>query len=259
MRTARQKPDVARKDFVAALESGLKVIETFGPEHPRLTLSDVARQTGLSRAAARRYLLTLSSLGYAGHDGKHFWLTPRVLRLGHAQLSSTPLPQLAQPVLESVGQATGEVASIAVLDGSEVVFLARSQTRRIVSASVSVGTRLPVYCTSTGKVLLAALPEREMRHILERLRPVRHTPRTKTRREDLLQAIRDARSNGYAVSDEEYEIGLRSISVPVYSASGTVAAAMSASTQSGRMTVEQMIRDLLPPLHRASRLLSQML
>ena len=162
-------------------------------------------------------------------------------------------------MLETFGQATGEVASIAVLDGSEVVFLARSQSRRIVSATVSVGTRLPIYCTSTGKVLLAALADREIRQILDRLKPVRHTIKTKLRREEWLQAIREARSRGYAVSDEEYEMGLRSISVPVYNAAGSVVAAMSASTQSARMTVEQMVRELLPPLHRGSRALSQML
>src|SRR5205085_1644610 len=142
-----------------SLESGLAVIEAFDARHPRLTLSEVAERTAMTRASARRYLLTLAKLGYADYDGKHFSLDLRVLRLGYGLLSAAPLPRKAQPVLDTVSLETGEPASVAVLDENCVVFLARSQSRKVFSPTVGVGTRLPAFCLSTGRVLLAQRPD----------------------------------------------------------------------------------------------------
>ena len=250
---------ITRRDFVASLESGLAVIEAFDAAHPRLTLTEVAGRTGLTRAAARRYLLTLAELGYADYDGKHFSLTLRVLRLGYGHLSTAPLPRKAQPLLEAIGQQTGEAASVAVLDDTEVVFLARSDSRRLVSVRVGVGTRLPVYCTSTGRVLLSACNDSEGERLLSRIEPIPFTPKTKTTKAAILDSVREARAAGYALSDEEYEVGLRSVAVPVRAAQGQVVAALTVSVQSARMAPAQMVRELLPPLHDAARSLAALL
>ena len=203
--------------------------------------------------------MTLTELRYAESDGRHFSLTPRVLRLGYAFLSSAPLPKLAQPVLEMVGERTQEVASIAILDGTEVLFVARCANRRIVSAMVGVGTRLPAYCTSTGRVLLASRPDAEIERYLKGISPRKLTPKTKVTARELMNEIANARKNGFAVSDEELELGLLSISVPVTDSRGQVVLAMSASLQSNRMTTANALRQLLPALKEGARTLSAML
>lgn len=247
------------RDFVAALEKGLAVIEAFEPASPRLTLSDVARKTGLTRAAARRYLLTLARLHYAEHDGRHFALTPRVLRLGYAFLSTSPLPKLAQPILERIGDRTQEVASLAMLDGAEILFLAHSKNRRIVSVASSVGSRFPAYCTAIGRVLLAHRSDAEIRRCLKELPPKKLTSRTRAGQREILDAIRAAKESGWAINDEELEVGLRSIAVPVTNARGETNLALSVSLQAAHMTVEQMIARLLPVLMSAKQALSTML
>lgn len=247
------------RDFVGTLARSLAVIESFDATTPRLTLTEVAERAGLTRAAARRYLLTLVSLSYAESDGKHFWLTPRVLRLGYAYLSSASLPRLAQPVLEEVGRRTEEVASIAVLEGDEILFLARSAARRVLAAATSVGTRFPAYCTAMGRVLLASRPEAEVEPRLKGAVLKRFTPKTKTGTKELLVEIERVRKQGYAVSDEELEIGLRTIAVPVVDSRGHVGLAMAISLQAGRMSVARMAKDLLPELREGARRLSEML
>ncbi len=161
--------EINERDFVGSLEKGLGVIEAFDASNQKMTLSEVARKTGLTRAAARRYLLTLVNLNYAEHDKGLFSLAPRVLRLGYAYLSTASLPRLAQPVLEIVGGRTKEVASIAVFDGTEIVFLARSMNHRIVSATIGLGTPYPAYCTAIGRVLLASRPDAEVEHYLKNI------------------------------------------------------------------------------------------
>jgi len=249
----------SERDFVGALEKGLAVIEAFDASEPRLTLSEVAHKTGLTRAAARRYLLTLARLRYAESDGRLFSLTPRVLRLGYAYLSASPLPKLAQPVLESIGEKTQEVASISILDGNEIVFVARSAKRRIMSASNDVGTRRPAYCTSMGRVLLASRPDAEVERLLRISRPRKFTPKTKTGHRELLREIGKVRAQGYALNDEELEIGLRTIAVPVLGSRGEVSLAMSVSLHSARMSAAQMAQKILPLLQSASKTLSAIL
>ena len=250
---------LARRDFVASLESGLAVIEAFDARHPRLTLTEVAARTGMTRASARRYLLTLAKLGYADYDGKHFSLDLRVLRLGYGLLSAAPLPRKAQPVLDTVSVETGETASVAVLDENFVVFLARSQSRKVFSPTVGVGTRLPAFCLSTGRVLLAQRSDAEVRLRLGHTELTPYTPKTLTDVEDIVQAVRAVREQGYATSDEEYELGLRTIAVPVPSANGQTEVAMTLSVHASPTSMEQLVARLLPPLQRGAEALSALL
>jgi IclR family transcriptional regulator, pca regulon regulatory protein len=247
------------RDFVGSLEKGLSVIEAFDTSNQKMTLSEVARKTGLTRAAARRYLLTLTKLNYAEHDKGLFSLAPRVLRLGYAYVSTASLPRIAQPVLETVGGTTKEVASIAVFDGTDIVFLARSMNHRIISATIGLGTPYPAYCTAIGRVLLASRPDAEVEQYLKSIKPKRLTPKTKTERHQLLEEIVKVRKNGFAIIDEELEIGLCSIAVPVSDARGIVRLGMSVSMHAGRMTVEQMIKKILPSLESGRKTLSSML
>lgn len=239
---------MSERDFVESLEKGLKVIEAFDTLSRAMTLSEVAAKTGLTRAAARRYLLTLVALKYAEQERKVFRLAPRVLRLGYAYLSTANLPRLVQPVLEAVSGRTDEVASMAVLDGSEIVFLARSMNRRIISATVGLGRPYPAYCTAIGRVLMASRSDAEIERFLNTIKPKRLTPKTRTGRRQILEAILKARTDGFAVIDEELEIGLRSIAVPVSDSNGNVIFGISLSTHASHMTAEEMISRLLPSL-----------
>ncbi|HSV77684.1 MAG TPA: IclR family transcriptional regulator C-terminal domain-containing protein [Ramlibacter sp.] len=248
-----------RRDYVASLEHGLAVIEAFDARHPRLTLSEAAERTGMTRASARRYLLTLAKLGYADYDGKHFSLDLRVLRLGYGLLSAAPLPRKAQPVLDTVSVETGETASVAVLDENHVVFLARSLSRKVFSPTVGVGTRLPAFCLSTGRVLLAQRSDAEVRLLLGHSERTAYTPRTLTAVDDILRAVQAVREQGFAVSDEEYEPGLRSVAVPVPSATGRAEVAMTVSVHSAQVSVEETTARLLPALQRGAQALSTLL
>jgi IclR family pca regulon transcriptional regulator len=253
----RTNPD---RNYVAALEKGLLTIEAFSPANERLTVSGVAQYVGASRAAARRSLYTLTAMGYAESNGKHFWLTAKVLRLGYAYLSSVPLPRLAQPIIDGLGEQVDDVAALGVLDGTETVFIARSVQRRIISAVTSVGTRLPAFSSATGRVLLAGQPDETVAALLERAAPIRKlTTKTKSVKADVLAEIRRAREQGFSVSDEEIEIGLRSIAVPVRNGVGTVVAALGISVLSARMPVERLRKQFLPLLAAASRKLGALI
>ncbi len=247
------------RDFVGALEKGLLVIESFDQANAKQTLSNVARRTGMTRAAARRYLLTLARLGYAESDGKLFWLVPRVLRLGYALLASTPLPRLAQPILDGIGERTHEVATVAIREGEDVIFLAHSASRRIISATTGVGTRVPLFCSAAGKAILARQPDEEIERFLKGHNFPRLTPRTKTSFDQLSTEITKVRAAGFAISDEELELGLRSIAVAVPDPRGQVVLAIAVSLHAGRMTVDQMIQNLLPELQAGQQNLASML
>jgi IclR family pca regulon transcriptional regulator len=243
--------DVQDRDVVAGLEKGLSVIEAFDQAHPRLTLSDVAKATGLTRAAARRYLLTLVKNGYAAFDGRFFSLTARVLRLGYAYLSSAPLPARLQPFLERISETVGESSSAATLDGTDVIYVARSATSRIMAVDLGVGSRLPAYCTALGRVFLAHLPAQDLAAYFgaASLQPL--TPKTKYREADVRAALAEVRRQGYALVDEELELGVRSIAVPVFDAAGTLVVAVNISVGSARMDVDGLTTRLLPMLREA--------
>ncbi|GAA3756018.1 IclR family pca regulon transcriptional regulator [Spinactinospora alkalitolerans] len=234
--------------FVQSLERGLAVIRAFSPQTPSMTLSEVARVTGLTRAAARRFLLTLADLGYVRTDGRMFALTPRVLELGYAYLSSAGLPEVAQPHLERLVAEVRESSSVSVLDGDDVVYVARVPTSRIMAVAINVGTRFPAYVTSMGRVLLAGRPAAELDAYLERLEPQRLTAHTVTSPTRLRAEIERVRGQGWSIVDQELEEGLRSVAAPIRDRNGAVIAAVNVSAHASRTAVEDIRRDLLPPL-----------
>ncbi|KKB85846.1 IclR family transcriptional regulator [Devosia limi DSM 17137] len=246
-------------DIIHGLAKGLAVIEVFDAAHARLSITDVAALTGLERATARRCLLTLTSLGYASYDGKFFMLTPRVLRLGHSYLAATPLPGIIQPVLERLTAATGESASASVLDGTDILYIARASLRRVMSINLSPGTRLPAYCSSMGRVLLAAMPAAAARSVLERSALLANTPKTRTDIGALMDELAVVGRQGYAVIDEELELGLRSIAVPLLNARGETIAALNIGAQAARIGVDAMVAHYLPQMRAAQAELQPLL
>lgn len=240
-------------NFMASLARGLQVIRAFTEQQPRLTIAEVGRLSGLPRAAARRCLLTLERLGYAGSDGRAFYLTPKILALGYAFLSSTSLPKAVQPFLEQVSETLQESCSAGVLDDDEVVYIARAATRRIMSVGLAVGSRLPAFWTSMGRVLLAHLPPAELRRRLEALQPRAFTERTITDRAQLARLLEQVRQRGYCIVEQELEIGLRSVAVPVVNASGQVVAAMNCGLQAQRVGRRELEGRILPVLQRTAQ------
>jgi IclR family pca regulon transcriptional regulator len=233
-------------DFVQSLERGLMVVRAFDAEHRELGLSEVARATGLTRAAARRFLLTLVALGYMNVADGRFSLSPRVLELGYAYLSSLTLPEVAQPHMETLVAEVNESSSISVLDDLEIVYVARVPTRRIMSITLSVGTRLPAYPTSMGRVLLAALDDEELESRLARIDPQPLSARTVTDKVTLRSLLERVRRQGWAATDQELEEGLRSLAVPIRDTSGAVVAALNVSVHASRASMATLRRDFLP-------------
>jgi IclR family transcriptional regulator, pca regulon regulatory protein len=234
--------------YVQSLERGLTVICCFSAERPRLTLSDVARQSGLSRAAARRSLITLQTLGYVGSEGRQFHLTPRVLALGYAYLSSLSLADVAQSHLSDLANEVHESCSASVLDGFEIVYVARAATKRIMTISLSVGTRLPAYATSMGRVLLGALPAEQRDAYLDRASLAPLTERTIVDRDRLRAEVERTRTRGWGMVDQELEDGVRSIAVPIHDSAGHVVAAVNTSAHATRVPLATLQRSFLPKL-----------
>ncbi|WP_240670364.1 IclR family transcriptional regulator domain-containing protein [Actinoplanes solisilvae] len=235
-----------------SLERGLAVIRAFDAQHSELTLSEVAKICDLTRAAARRFLLTLADLGYVRTDGRLFSLTPRVLELGYAFLSSLSLPEVAAPHLERLVQQVHESSSLSILDGDDIVYVARVPTSRIMAVSINLGTRFPAYATSMGRVLLASLSPPDLDAYLDRVPLSRLTGKTVSSAEALRAELSRVRSQGYSIVDQELEEGLRAIAAPVHDRAGTVAAAVNISVHAARATLDTMRRRLLPPLLAAT-------
>jgi IclR family pca regulon transcriptional regulator len=238
---------------MTSLARGLSVIRAFSERQSHLTIAEIARSAGLPRAAARRCLHTLAALGYAGSDGRTFFLRPKVLALGYSYLSSNSLTATLQPALEGVSAQLQESSSAAVLDEDEIVYIARAATRqRIMSVDLSVGSRLPAHYTSMGRILLAHLPPGDLEACLARLKLQPPTEHALASRPSLRAAIEQARREEYAVVDQELEIGLRSIAVPIRTRAGEVIAAMNVSVQAGRVTRREMETRFLPVLQQAA-------
>mgnify|MGYP006278984285 CR=1 FL=1 len=235
-------------EFVQSLERGLAVIRAFSAERPRLTLSDVARETGMTRAAARRFLITLESLGYVSTDGKLFTLRPSVLQLGYAYLSSLSMTQIAQDHLERLAGDLHESCSGAVLDGDDIVYVARAFTNRIMTIGLSVGARLPAYCTSMGRVLLAGIDAADLDAYLRHVDMPRRTAQTITEPDALREEIERVRAQGWCLLDQELEEGVRSIAVPLHDATGKVVAAINTSAHTTRVPLAQLHEEFLPML-----------
>ena len=234
--------------YVQSLERGLAVIRCFAADTPDLTLSDVARAPGLTRAAARRFLLTLVDLGYVRTDGKLFSLTARVLELGYAFLSGLSLPELSMPHLEALSAEVRESSSVSVLDGADIVYVARVPVSRIMTVSINLGTRFPAYATSMGHVLLAGLTGAEFESYVDKVRLEPLTTHTITSIPALRAELSVVRDQGWALVDQELEAGLRSIAVPIRDRTGRVVAAMNVSTHASRTTAESVRETILPPL-----------
>lgn len=235
-------------DHVQSLERGLAVMRVFSGERPRLTLSEVARATGLTRATARRVLLTLETLGYARSDGRNFELTPKVLDIGYAYLSSLDLAQIAEAEMERLVEHTQESCSAAVLDGSEIVYVARMPTKRIMAISLGLGSRLPAFCTSMGRALLADLPEEQVRDLLSGAELPSLTARTITDLDELCKELAAVRAQGWALVDQELEVGLRSVAVPLRNARGCAIAALNVSSNTLRVDLKTLRGNFLPAL-----------
>jgi IclR family transcriptional regulator, pca regulon regulatory protein len=244
--------DLRAAHFVQSLERGLAVIRAFDARSPELTLSEVARSTGLTRAAARRFLLTLQDLGYVRTDGRLFSLTPRVLELGYAYLSALSLPDVAEPHLEELVATVRESSSMSVLDGDDVVYVCRVPTSRIMTVAINVGTRFPAYATSMGRVLLAGLPPDRLDTYLEGVRMAPLTGRTITSVPALRREIGKVAAQGWAVVDQELEEGLRAVAAPIRDRTGRVVAATNVSAAASRTSLDKVRRELLPPLLAAA-------
>ena len=245
-----------RSELVQSLSRGLAIIRAFDRERPSMTLSQVAVRTGVSRAVARRFLHTLANDGYVSTDGKYFRLTPKVLDLGYAYLSSLDLWEVAQPIMQQVVAATGESCSASVLDGTDIVYVARVAAGRIMQIGLSIGSRLPAYCASMGRVLLASLPPEKLAAFFRMAELTPRTPRTIVTEAALRLELCRVAAQGWAMVDEELEAGLRSLSVPVRGRSGQVIAAMNVSCHASSATPEQTLKKCLPVLQAAAAKLS---
>lgn len=247
------KKDISNRDYVNSLARGLEVIRSFTRTRPKMTLSDIARATGMTRATARRFVLTLVREGYAETDGKYFNLKPKVLELGYAALSSLTFVDVAQPIMAKLAYKLEESVFAAVLEGEDVVYVASATPpNRFVSISASVGSRTPAHSVSTGRILLAALPEEELLEYLDHVTLQKLTPNTVTSKVKLRGLIEEARAKGWSIVDQELEIGLRSISVPIRDKNGLVIAALNVACPSSRITPEDMHTKILLELQAAS-------
>jgi len=240
-------------EFVQSLERGLAVIKAFSQDRPRMTLSEVARETGMTRAAARRFLLTLESLGYVTTDGRLFSLRPSVLQLSYAYLSSFSLAEIAQDHLEQLAERLHESCSASVLDREDIVYVARASTNRIMTIGLSVGARLPAYCTSMGRVLLAHLSAPDLERYLAHATLRARTERTITAPARLRAELEAVREQGWCMQDQELEDGVRSLAVPVRDADGRVVAAVNVSAHASRVTLAELRQTFLPALTACAR------
>ena len=237
-------------DYIASLAKGLRVLDCFGAETPKLSVSDVAEKSGLDRASARRCLLTLHSEGYTDYDGKFFTPTTRVLRLGTGTLAALPMPQIVQPWIDQLSEKIGESVSVSILDETEIVYVARAAQRKVMSIGLMPGSRLLAHTTSMGRVLLAALPEQAACALVEASDLTPRTPYSQTNPSVIMNEIAKVREQGYALIDQEVEIGLRSLAVPIFGSRGEVEAAMNVGVAAVQSSADQLLTQYLDELIR---------
>lgn len=251
--TGADASGISDRDFINSLARGLEVISAFSRSKPSMTLSDMSRATGMTRATVRRLLLTLVREGYAKTDGKYFSLQPKVLKLGFAVISSMGIWEVAQPIMTALSARLQESCFAAVLDGDEVTYVAKADSKRLVNIGINVGSRAPIYAVSTGRVLLAALPDSQVQHYLDNSTFEKRTPYTTVSKVKLLEEIEEVRASGWSIVDQELEIGLRSISVPLRHADGEVFAALNVCCPSARISPEEIKTRILGELLTASK------
>lgn len=250
---------LADPSFMTSLARGLAVIRAFSDQRRALTIAQISQKTGIPRAAVRRCLHTLRQLGYTDSEVNNFSLKPKLLTLGCSYLSSTPLTVSAQPCLNNISRTLNESCSLAVLDDNEVLYVSRSATSRIMSVALNTGSRLPAYCTSLGRVMLAHLPDEALKQYFDKVKLRAYTERTVVSQKRLKEILAGVRQAGFTLIDEELEVGLRSIAVPVRGASGTVLAALNIGAQASRVSSRQMEVEFLPVLQKGSQELSVLL
>ena len=249
------KPDIHPRDLIAGLQKGLALMQLFSVDQPRLTVPQAARLSGLTPSAARRFLLTLVHEGFADTDSRQYWLTPKTLRIGQAYVDSAQLPRMLRPIVEQVARQTQEHVSVGTRDGDEIIHLVRSRYSHIASLSIRPGSRVPMYCTAGGRIWLAALDEAAREDYFSRnpLRPL--TPYTQTDRALLEAELQRVRQQGYSIVDQEYEIGMRVLGVPLLDRSGQLKATLTITTHASRLSVDEIRLRYLPPLYEAQALL----
>lgn len=247
-------------NFMTSLARGLEVLQTFRPEYGALTISQISEITRLHRAVVRRCLYTLAALGFVySADNRHYQLLPRVLTIGHAYLHSSSLARQAQMTLDHLSQHIGQSCSVATLDGDSILYIARASVSRIMKIDLGRGSRLPAYATSMGLVLLSELSEAELESYLERVALTAFTPYTVTDKDELRGLLKKVKAQGYAINDQQLEIGLRSMAVPMYQRKGRVMAAMNVGTHASQITMTELRNSFLPKLQRAAMELALLL
>nr|WP_315219635.1 IclR family transcriptional regulator C-terminal domain-containing protein [uncultured Duganella sp.] len=256
---AEQIDAMTDPSFMTSLARGLAVVQAFSDSRKPQTIANISQKTGIPRAAVRRCLHTLRELGYVDAELNNFSLRPKVLTLGYSYLSSTPLTVSAQPYLNEISRTLNESSSMAVLEDGEVLYVARASTSRVMSVALNTGSRLPAYCTSLGRVMLAHLPPAELEQYLAKTKLRAMTENTVVNQKRLREILADVRRDGYAINDEELELGLRSIAVPVRGASGQVLAALNVGAQAARVSVKQLEKEFLPVLLRGAQELAILL
>jgi IclR family pca regulon transcriptional regulator len=249
----------SNRNFVVSFARGLEVIQGFYNEPDGITAARIAKKTNLSRAAVRRFLITLEMLGYAENVSGVYHLRPSVLRIGCSYLTSTTLPSLALPILEQVSELVHESTSLSALDEDNIIYLARHTSSKVLSVGLSVGSRLPAYCTSMGRVLLADLPKDKLNKYFGRVKMKKWTSKTVTSKTGLTNILNQVAMDRYAIVDGELEPGLRSIAVPIRTSQGKTIAAMNVGAHVSSVTVEDMVHRILPVLHRHAEILSRLL
>jgi IclR family pca regulon transcriptional regulator len=253
------KPGKQPGYFIQSLERGLEIIRAFDRDHSSLTISDAARRTGLSRGVAQRFLLTLSDLGYASFDGKSFALRPKVLDLGFAYLASQNIWETVEPFVEEVVNELNESCTVGVLEWPDVIYVARVQARRVVNAALSVGSRIPAHASSLGHIVLGGLDPVALEELLRKAKLAKRTTNTITDPARLKKAILLARQRGWALGDQEFEEGVRSVAVPLFDRHGAIVAAMKVVAPTNRASIEDLQRRFLPVLQHAAERANQAL
>lgn len=245
------------KEYVRSIERGLAALRAFTVDNPSRTASEIAAETGLSRAVARRIVITLQQLGYVGTDGREYFLLPRVLELGFAYLSSSGIGEVAQPHLEQMNRAVGEACSVGVLSDRDVIYVARAQAHRVMTMSLGIGARLDALPTAVGRVLLAGLPQEEVDTLLRAAPITQHTALTVTDTDQLLGLIAETRDQGWTISDQELEIGIRTAAAPIRDQNGSIVAAVNVATHSSRISLSELADDVLPQVIEAAEAIAR--
>lgn len=243
------------RDLIVGLQKGLALIQLFSKEFPRLTVPQAAKMSGLTQSAARRFFLTVLHERYLQTDGRHYWLTPKALRLGQAYVDSAQFPRMVRPIVEYIASRTEEHASVGVIDDDELVYIARSKHTPFNSTSVRLGERVPIYCTAGGRLWLASLEEAECETVLQRIRREQRTPYTVTDVAALMEKIAQVRRQGYAAIEQEFEIGMLVLAVPLSDREGLYWGALSLTSHQSRTSIEALCRDHLDLLYSAQAML----